>query len=260
MWTAINVAASGVRAQNHALDVTANNLANLNTTAFKSFRVGLVDAPPVDSVFGAAIGAGGVIIRTQDAGQGAALAPSLPNFSQGPLEWTGRPLDVAIAGQGFLAVTRPNGSTAYTRDGALRLDGARRLVTASGAVVTPTIAIPETANFIEIRPDGTVLAGGIADRSVVGRLSLTRFNNPDGLQGIGGSLYVASPTSGEPITGYPGTDGLGQVQQRQLEESNVDPAEEMLRALQTLRAYQLNARALQMISEMVAETNSLATA
>lgn len=260
MWNAIRAATAGLQAQQYALDVAANNLANAQTTGFKRQRVDPVDLPPAPSPFGAPGGDGTVVIAPYELGQGSAPGAVVTHLGQGPLVATGRPLDIAIAGEGLLTVTLPDGQTAYTRDGALHLDGAGRLTTAAGALVAPPITVPAGARAVTIARDGRVLADlGTGEPQTVGQLQLVRFANPDGLQRVGQNLFVATAAAGPTTSGAPGSAGFGALVAGSLEGSNVEVGEDLVRVIQAQRAYQVNSRVLRMLDEMLQATTSLVT-
>lgn len=258
MWTSLRVAATGMQAHQRALDVAANNLANLQTTGYKSRRANLVDQPPEEVAFGVPGDPTGVTLDRREVGQGARIDGIVANLSAGPIQPTGRSLDLAIAGEGYLAVIAPNGEMAYTRDGSLQIDSAGRLVTGSGALVAPGITVPADAAEVAIAQDGTVLAELIGGGSEeLGALQLVRFANPDGLEAVGQNLLVATATSGPATAGVPGQDGFGPLLSGSLEGSNVDTGDEMLRMMHAQRAYQLNVRALKTVDEMLQGANNL---
>lgn len=258
MWTMLRVAASGMQAQQTALDTAAHNMANVQTPGFKVRRAAIVDLPPSDETLAVRDASGATATETRSIGQGVTVGAVLGSFTPGALLPTGRPLDVAITGDGFFQVTLPDGRLAYTRDGALQLDGEGRLLTANGLPLSPPITLPAGAQRVVIASDGRVVVedsnGG---RQEVGQLTLARFVNPEGLESLGESLFVATPASGEPIVGVPGQDGLGSLAAGSLEASNVDVSEEMVRVLQAQRAYQVNLRALQTVDEMLQQANNL---
>jgi flagellar basal-body rod protein FlgG len=247
------VAASGVQAQQRALDVTSNNLANLQTPGYKSRRADVVDTQPGETTFALPDQ-----MTRRELGQGTTVGGVVANLAPGPVQSTGRGLDVAIAGDGLLPVDLPDGRTAYTRAGALSVDAQGRLVTGSGALVADGITVPPGAKNVAIEADGRVMAGtSPADRQVIGQLQLARFTNPDGLQDVGSNLLVATDASGAAQTGAPGSDGLGALVPGSLEGSNVDAAREIVRVLQAQRAYAMNLRALRTVDEMVQEANNM---
>ncbi|MBI3968731.1 MAG: flagellar basal-body rod protein FlgG [Chloroflexi bacterium] len=254
MWTILRTAASGAAAQQRALDVASNNLANLQTTGYKSRRPDFVEVRPREAEFGTR-GERSAIDR--ELGQGVGVAAIVANHSTGATQETGQPLDLAITGDGYLRVALADGRVAYTRDGALRIDGDGRLVTAAGALIDPPITVPDGATDVQIGSDGRVFARVDGELTEIGQLELTRFVNPDGLESIGSSMFVGGPASGESVTGFPGEAGFGTLFSGALEASNVNPADEFVRVLQAQRAYQVNLRVVRTVDEMMQAANNL---
>jgi flagellar basal-body rod protein FlgG len=174
-------------------------------------------------------------------------------FTQGNLQQTGNPLDVAIQGNGFFQVLQPDGSTAYTRDGAFQVDNTGALVTSSGYHVQPAVTIPASALSITVGQDGTesVVIAGSAKPSQVGTLQLVNFVNPTGLQSVGENLYLETASSGSANANTPGTNGLGRLSAGYVETSNVNVVEEMVNMIQTQRAYEINAKAITTSDQML---------
>jgi flagellar basal-body rod protein FlgG len=181
------------------------------------------------------------------------------DFSQGSLQQTGNSLDVAISGNGFLQVTMPDGTTGYTRDGALKLDSQGQVVNNEGYVVQPGITIPPQAQSISIGADGTVSVTlpGTPTPSTLGQLQLAGFANPQGLEPLGGNLYAETAASGSPSAAAPGTNGLGRIQQAFIETSNVNVVEELVSMISTQRAYELNSKAIQTSDQMLQRLGQL---
>jgi flagellar basal-body rod protein FlgG len=261
MIQAINTSSTGLNASQALLDVTSNNLANLNTTGFKANQVAFQDLFYA-SVTGPGAATGQVAsapVGTQ-VGLGVRLAGTAKMFTQGPLQNTGQPLDVAIQGNGFFQVTRPDGSVAYTRDGSFRLDPSGRLVTADGSLVQPSIVVPPGATAVTIAADGTVTAnvgGSSVSAQVVGQLTLVNFPNAPGLTSVGNNLYAASAASGNPTTAVPGQGGTGTLAQGLLEGSNVNPTTELVNLLIAQQTYASNTRAILIASQMLSDTVDL---
>jgi len=260
MNSSLRTSASGMQAQQRMIDVIANNLANVNTTGFKRSRVSFEDVL-YETVRGerkegdsAAQSVGPVQI-----GKGVRVAAVLRLHSQGSPENTGRPLDVALEGDGFLQVQRPDGSLAYTRDGNLTLSDTGALVTNNGYAVQPGITIPTDATNISIGSDGTVSVtqAGSSSPTDVGKIELARFLNPNGLQAIGENEYVQTEASGEPITGFAEDEGFGRLIQGSLESSNVEIVQEMTDMIAAQRAYEINAKAITAAEAMMQATNDL---
>jgi flagellar basal-body rod protein FlgG len=180
-------------------------------------------------------------------------------FTEGTLENTGNPLDVAITGDGFFQITFTDGSLRYTRDGAFRLNAAGNIVNADGFLLTPTLTIPANTRSINISPDGTVtaLVGNATAPTTVGQMQLALFANPAGLSSEGRNLFAETTASGTPVLSTPGTGGAGLVQQGFLELSNVDVVNELINLILAQRAYEFNTRSVRVADEMLAATVEL---
>ena len=254
MDAALWAAKTGLDAQQTEMSVISNNLANVNTTGYKQDRavfedllyqnqtqVGADTSQTTQSPSGLSIGTGVQVVSTEK------------EYSQGSLTQTGNPLDVAIQGQGFFQIQMPDGTLAYTRDGTFQTNAQGQLVDSSGYVVQPGITIPQSAQSVTIGTDGTVTAllPGQSTPTQVGQIQLANFINPAGLQPIGQNLLVQSASSGSPLTGTPGVNGLGTVAQGELESSNVDVVEELVNMIQTQRAYEMNSKAISTVDQML---------
>ncbi|HNB45947.1 MAG TPA: flagellar basal-body rod protein FlgG, partial [Burkholderiaceae bacterium] len=192
-------------------------------------------------------------------GLGVRTVATARQFSQGNLQQSSNPLDVAIKGDGFFQIQMPDGSTGYTRDGGFQLSATGQLVTNAGYTVQPGITIPANAQSITIGADGTVtvaLPGQAATQSV-GQLQIANFINPAGLEAKGGNLYAETAASGTPNSGAPGANGLGSVTQGFIETSNVNVVEELVTMIQTQRAYELNSKAISTSDQMLARLGQL---
>jgi len=260
MNPSLRTSASGMMAQQRMIDVIANNLANVNTTGFKRSRVSFEDVLYETLQGGrAANDAGAETVGPVQIGKGVRIAAVLRLHSQGAPENTQRPLDVAIEGDGFLQVQRPDGTIAYTRDGGLTLSQSGTLVTSGGYAVLPNITVPQDATTVSIGPDGTVsvTAAGSTSPVELGRIELARFVNPTGLVSIGENLYAETEASGQPVTGYSQEDGFGRLIQGSLESSNVEIVQEMTDMIAAQRAYEINAKAIQAAEQMMQATNEI---
>ncbi len=245
-------AATGMDAMQTKLDVIANNLANINTTAFKKDRAnfedllyrndaypGTLDANQQPSPVGTQVGLGVRVQSTQK------------DYRQGTLQQTGRKLDIAIEGDGFLQVLDPvSQQILYTRAGNLNVNANGNLVIGSaqtGRLLEPPITIPQDAASIKISPTGQVgfiLEGDPAEQNA-GQIQMAKFINPDGLLKLGENLYSATDASSTAIQGDPGVDGFGQLRQGSLEASNVEPVQELIDLITTQRGFELNSQAVQ---------------
>jgi flagellar basal-body rod protein FlgG len=251
------IAATGMNAQQAGIDTISNNLANVNTPAFKKGRVGFSDL--MYRELARANGLAGSADNTVRSGAGVGITGSSKLFNAGELKKTEAPLDVAIRGRGFFEVVLTDGTHAYTRAGALQLDKEGRLVTAEGHALEPSIKIPDDAASVTIESDGRVIAvvPNEAEPVEVGMLQLADFVNPAGLQPQGDNLYLATERSGDAFTGKPGEGNLGTLAQGFLESSNVKLIEEFINLIVAQRAYEVSAKAIQASDEMLGIANNL---
>jgi flagellar basal-body rod protein FlgG len=243
MLSGLNTAAAGMAAQQQRLDAVANDLANANTTGYKHQRVGFRDLVYDQAGRSSAQG-----VRT---GSGAAAVDAGRAFAQGVLQRTDRPLDVGIQGEGFLRVRLADGREALTRDGGLHIDGARRLVTSTGALVQPAMTVPEGVgeDDVSIGSDGTVLAGGRR----IGRLDVVTVRSAQGLISAGDNAFIATAASGAAIAAPRATT----LTQGALESSNTDMAGAMVAMIESQRAYQLASKAITTADEMMGIANQV---
>lgn len=253
MLDALYIAATGMHAEQTQLESISNNLANMNTTAYKSSAVSFDDLlyrPVVDNNGNPA---------NHSLGMGSSVSSVVKNFTVGDLQATQRSLDIAIRGNGFLEVDLGNGETAYTRNGNLALDENGYLTTATGYKLSNLVQIPPDATGIEIMNDGTVnVRLNNQDETIeVGQIELSLFMNQTGLAPVGESLYLSTQESGDVIYSYAGEEGAGEVAQGFLEGSNVDLIAEMNNLVITQRAYQVNSQVIKAADEMLQINNSL---
>jgi flagellar basal-body rod protein FlgG len=257
MFRALHSAASGMQAQQTNIDVVANNMANVNTTGFKKGRAEFQDllyqtvrAPGGQAGTGASAPSGLQI------GLGVRTAATQTMHIQGSLQQTGNSLDLAIEGNGFFQVQRPNGDIAYTRSGNLKADADGRLVTSDGYAIEPNISIPADATAITISSTGliSVTQPGQGQSQEVGQLQLANFANPAGLLSTGRNLYATTAASGVAVLANPGEEGTGTVSQGFLEGSNVEVVNEMIDLIASQRAYETNQRVMTAADEMLRKT------
>ncbi len=256
LWTA----ASGMEAQQLNMNVISNNLANVNTTGFKKSRADFQDLLYQTSrTAGSASSAETEVPTGIQVGLGTRTAAVQKIFTVGDMAQTGNELDVAIEGPGFFQVAMPSGETAYTRAGAFKKDGDGRLVTSDGYTIFPEVTIPANATRVAIGGDGTVSAylDGQSTPTEIGTLELASFSNASGLNSIGRNLYLETPSSGAPVAGTPGEEGIGTLSQGFLEGSNVSVMEEMVAMIAGQRAYEINSKAIKTADEMLQMTNNL---
>ena len=252
MLKAFSTAATGMNAQQMMVDVTANNLANINTTGFKRSQINFQDLLYVKmSQPGAEVASGMKSPSGMEIGSGVRAASTVKVFTMGELVNTGNPLDLAITGDGFFQVTMPDGTTKYTRDGSLQRGPDGQLVTTTGYPIEPAITIPTGDIDVTIAPDGGVNVTTSSGTSTVGNIQLARFINPSGLSSEGDNLLAETEASGTATTGTPGDDSFGAIQARMLEKGNVQMVTELVNLITAQRAYEVNSRAIKAGDEML---------
>jgi len=257
-------AATGMEAMQTKLDVIANNLANINTTAFKKDRANFEDLLYRTEVFPGVQDASQTptAVGTQ-VGLGVRMSSTQTDQRQGTLQPTGRDLDIAIEGNGFFRVINPtNQQNMYTRAGNFNINADGNLVVGSaqvGRMLDPPIAIPQDASAIVINGSGEVLVRlpGQSELAPQGQIELANFINPDGLLKVGENMFELTDASGPEQLGTPGTDGLGGLQQRSLEASNVEPVQELIDLITTQRAFELNSQAVQAGDQIMQNISNL---
>ena len=261
MLRALYTAASGMTAQQLNLDNIANNLSNSSTTGYQQRILAFSDLLYQNTVMP---GSAATQQTTNASGLqiGLGVRPSTTeiNQTQGDLQTTGNPLDLAISGGGFFQVLLPNGQTGYTRAGSFHPDAQGNVVTADGNPLQPAITVPPDATNITIGSDGTVsvTVPGQTQASTVGNIQLALFVNPGGLNSVGNNIYLATTASGEPIVGTPGgSEGIGQIQQGMLEQSNVSVVDEFVQMIVAQRSYESNSRVVKAADEMLQQLNQL---
>jgi flagellar basal-body rod protein FlgG len=251
--TALNSAATGLRALSTRIDVVANNLANAETTAFKRSRVNFEDLMYLTMKQpGAQTAQGDISPAGIFVGLGTKISNTQLDLEQGSLESSSRPLDVGIEGPGFFKVkilSSVGNGEAFTRNGNFFVNKEGELVLGmgDGYKLDPPIQVPNNTIELSISKDGTVsaLVAGSTTKRSIGNLELNTFVNPQGLQLLGGSLFQETEASGAPTTGRPGENGTGQTLQGFLETSNVDPVKELVTLIKTQRAFELNSQSIQ---------------
>jgi flagellar basal-body rod protein FlgG len=256
MWAA----ASGMQAQSMNIDVIANNIANVTTTGFKRSRAEFQDLlyetmqPPGGSTSENTQAPTGIQL-----GHGVRPVAVAKNFAEGELQLTKNELDLAIEGNGFFQVTLPNGTTAYTRAGAFKLDKEGRIVTPDGFLLDPEISIPTDTLTVSVGLDGTISAlraGDSAPRQL-GTIQLARFTNPAGLQSMGKNLFLPTDASGTAVVGTAGERNFGTISQGFLETSNVSIVDEMVNMITAQRSYETNSKVVQASDDMLQTANNL---
>jgi flagellar basal-body rod protein FlgG len=249
LWSA----KTGLDAQNTQMAIIANNLANANTTGYKSSRaafqdllyqnvrqVGAQSTQNTQYSTGLTLGTGVRIVSTEK------------DFTQGSVTQTNGSLDVSIAGRGFFQITMPDGTLAYSRDGSFALDNQGNVVTATGYPLSPAITIPQGTQSVTVGADGIVTALSSANKTTtIGQIQLADFVNEQGLQPTGNNLFIESAASGAPQVSTPGTNGLGTMQQGTLETSNVNTVTELVNMIECQRAYEMNSKAITAVDQML---------
>jgi flagellar basal-body rod protein FlgG len=258
MLRALYSAAAGMESQQTNLDVIANNLANVNTTGFKKSKIEFQDLLyQTIRTPGADQGSGNQLPTGLQIGHGVRPVTTSKIFTNGELSHTGERLDVAIQGDGFFEVQLPDGTRAYTRDGALKTSSDGRITTSDGLpLLSGFQPIPQGTTGITISPTGEVTLTS-SSGSQTFRVQLVRFANPSGLESIGRNLYRETPASGPPEMGNPGENGFGELAQGYLELSNVKVVEEMVNLIMAQRAYEINSKAVQTADEMMQMSNNM---
>jgi flagellar basal-body rod protein FlgG len=260
MIKSLFTAATGMDAQQTRISVIANNIANMNTTGFKTSRAEFQDliyetkqtaggatASGISAPSGLQVGSGTNVVATQNL------------FTQGTLEQTANPLDLAIEGKGFFAVELPSGELGYTRAGAISISSTNQLVNQNGFIIQPPISADPLAENLRVGVDGSIsgtLPGQTAPTNF-GQIQIWAFPNDAGLQAIGRNLYKETSVSGAPTSGSPGSSGYGTVRQGFLESSNVNIAEELIKMILAQRAYELNGKVIQASDQMLSSTTNL---
>lgn len=257
MFDALQIAATGMHAQQQNVDAIANNLANVNTNGFKKARVSFTDLVSRQAKAAATADAAEADLPVR--GTGVSVAYVARSFDVGEARKTDSAYDVTIGGDGFLEVLMPDGSRAYTRGGTLRISEDGQLATASGQPLKPGINIPDDVQDLTITADGRVQVKTTRHPAVVeaGQLELVRFIAPVGLEPLGEGLFRATETAGEPIAGRAGQNGLGGLRQGYLEGSNVKMVEEMVNLMVAQRAYEASVKVVQASDEMLGMVNNL---
>lgn len=251
--------ATGMKAQEMLIDVTANNLANVNTNGFKRSHVDFADQLYTTlQQAGSEVTAGQPSPVGLQVGSGVRPSGTTKHFRPGTMELTNNPLDVAIEGEGFFQVDLPSGEQRFTRDGAFRLNAEGTLVTVNGYALTDQVTIPQGASNISVGRDGTVSFKDQAGATTVaGQITIVNFPNPAGLSSEGGNLFSQTVASGDPVPANPGDQGVATLLGGQLERSNVEVVTELIALISAQRAYEINSRAIRAGDEMLSTTSDI---
>jgi len=254
MMRSLWIAKTGMEAQQTQLDHISHNLANVSTHGYKRSHAQFEDliyqnlrqsgAPETEQTN---------LPTGLQVGLGVRPVATSRTYTQGALQQSDNPLDIAITGDGFFQIQRADGSTAYTRDGAFKVDATGQIVTNNGETLLPGLTVPPAAKQISIGADGTVSITTAANPTpqTLGQIQLASFINPNGLNPQGQNLYLETASSGAPQVGAPGSNALGSIKQGFVEASNVNVVEELVQMIQTQRAYELNSKAVQTSDQML---------
>ena len=260
MMRSLSISKTGLEAQQTQLDVISNNLANVSTNGFKRQRGIFEDllyqtlrAPGTNSSQQNTIPTG------LQLGTGVRPVATGRIHTQGTLQSTSNSLDMAINGAGYFQIQMADGTTSYTRDGAFSVDAQGQVVNANGHLLQPGVTIPQNSQSITIGADGTVSVrvAGQQNAQTVGTIQLANFVNPQGLLSLGGNLFAETAASGTALTGQPGQNGIGALNQGYVEQSNVNVVEEMVNMIQTQRAFEINARSITTSDQMLQKLTQL---
>jgi flagellar basal-body rod protein FlgG len=253
MMRALYTAASGMQAQQFNIDTISNNIANVNTTGFRGNSARFQDLIYQQlRAAGTPVGAS-VVPVAQEVGLGVSVGSSAKIFTQGTIQQTSNPLDIAIEGDGFFQVTKPDGTIAYTRDGSFNRDANGSVVTSDGYFLNPQITIPQNALQVSVGSDGTVTAllPGQQAPQTLGQIQLVRFTNPAGLSPQGQNLFLQTGASGAPVISQPGINGAGTLLGGYIENSNVSVVDQIVQMITAQRAFEANSKAVTTSDEML---------
>ena len=258
----VGTAASGLRAQQVAIDTIGNNMANANTLGFKANQIDFAEALSTEVRSGNPRPGGATGVASLDIGSGVVSNATQTNFQQGVLAPSDRALDLGIDGSGFFQVKTPDGTMGYTRAGAFQVDGSGQLADLLGNVIQPGILVPADTTDLSVAKNGEVSGVVAGVKTILGQISLVGFQNPEGLQQNGNNLFVATVNSGLPQVGQPGSTTvgnqvLGTIRGQSLELSNVNLAASITDLMQAQRAYQMNARLIQDGDQMWGIANTI---
>jgi len=244
----LRTAATGLNAQQKYVEIIANNISNVNTTGFKKVRPEFQDLLYETLRPAGAVSQVGVQpLNEVQIGSGTELVQTTKIYSQGDITQTNNPLDLAINGDGFFVIRKPDNTLAYARDGTFRLDNQGQIVDAQGYKLEPGFTVPQDTTEVQVSRDGyvEVLLQGSTQPQTLGQLELARFINPGGLKALGDNLYAETAASGQAMMENPGNNNTGEILQNHLESSNVDIVEEMVNMISAQRAYELNSKSVQ---------------
>jgi flagellar basal-body rod protein FlgG len=257
----LNIAATGMLAQQTNVEVISNNIANMNTTAYSRRRPEFNDLlyQNLRRVGANSSDSGTIVPAGVQLGLGVRTAAVYRITEQGSLLNTDNTLDLAVQGKGYFRVTMPNGESAYSRDGSFQLSADRQIVTHNGYTVTPGLTIPANAVSVSINASGQVSAkiDGQTTPQVIGQFDLATFANEAGLEAIGDNMFLETPASGQATVSTPGQLGYGTLLQGFLETSNVNVVSEVTNLISAQRAYEMNSKVIKTSDEMMGSVTQL---
>ena len=254
MHSALWISKTGLSAQDTRLATISNNLANAATVGYKRDSVVFEDLLyQIRRQPGAQSSQNTQLPSGLQVGTGVRVIGTQKEFSDGSVQITEKPLDLAIVGRGFFEILMPDGTSAYSRNGQFQINADGEIVNARGLLLQPSITVPDDAQTVSISSDGIVEAqiAGQAAAQTLGNITVTNFINPTGLQSIGSILFIETAASGTPQQGEPGIDGLGRLKQGALENSNVDVVEELVSMITTQRTYEMNSKVISTADQML---------
>ena len=258
---ALQIAATGMSAQQMRVEVISNNLANMNTTGYNARRAEFADLHYQQYARAGTINAADGTVLPTGVQLGLGVRPSAVTMevAQGPISNTGGDLDMAIEGPGFLEVTLPSGLSAYTRDGAMKRSADGLIVNSDGYPLVPDITIPTDARSLSMNADGEIYAyfNDRPEPELLGQVTLAGFTNTKGLEAIGGNLFLETNASGPPNIDVPGVNGLGTLRQGYLESSSVDAVREVTELIEAQRGYELNSKVITAADQMLGATTQI---
>ncbi|MGR3617478.1 MAG: flagellar basal-body rod protein FlgG [Paracoccaceae bacterium] len=258
---ALKIAATGMSAQQLRVETISNNLANINTTGYNARRAEFADLHYQQVARAGTISAsdGTVLPTGVQLGLGVRPAAVSIHLAQGALAETGNDLDLALDGRGFLEVTLPSGQTAYTRDGSLKRSADGLIVTSDGFPLSPEITIPEDAHSVSVNSEGEVYAYFVdsTEGQQLGQFVIAGFTNAKGLEAIGGNLFQETEASGQALLSVAGSDGLATLRQGYLEDSSVDAVREVTELIEAQRGYEMNAKVITAVDQMMSATTQV---
>ncbi|SOC06817.1 flagellar basal-body rod protein FlgG [Rhodobacter maris] len=258
---ALQIAATGMSAQQMRVEVISNNLANMSTTGYNARRAEFADLMYQQATRPGTVTANDGTIVPAGVQLGLGVRPTAVSvtLAQGSLSATGGDLDLAIDGKGYFEVTLPSGASAYTRDGGFKRSANGDVVTSDGYPLVPGITIPNGANTIAINADGEVYAyfTNQIQPTQIGTITLAEFTNEKGLEAIGSNNFLETEASGPPAVSTPGVDGLGTLKQGYLEDSSVDAVREITELIKAQRGYEMNAKVITAADEMLSATTQV---